>query len=156
MQLLIRQRVFSWSDTYDVYDAYEEPKYFVKAEFFRIGHVIHVYDRQNREVGCIRERILTFLPKFELEMNGQVLGEIRKEFSFLRPHYTLDCNDWEVHGDFLGWDYEVCTPSRSVMNIQKEIFHWGDTSVLEIADPKDEILCLLIAIAIDAANCDNG
>ena len=34
MQLLIKQRVFSWTDTYDVYDEKEEPKYFVKAEFF--------------------------------------------------------------------------------------------------------------------------
>ena len=33
MRLLIKQRVFSWTDTYDVYDEYEHPKYFVKAEF---------------------------------------------------------------------------------------------------------------------------
>ena len=35
MQLLIKQRVFSWTDTYDVYDEHENPKYFVKAEFSR-------------------------------------------------------------------------------------------------------------------------
>ena len=37
MQLLIKQRVFSWTDTYDVYDEKEEPKYFVKAEFLHWG-----------------------------------------------------------------------------------------------------------------------
>ena len=37
MQLLIKQRVFSWTDTYDVYDEHENPKYFVKAEFLRWG-----------------------------------------------------------------------------------------------------------------------
>ena len=41
------------------------------------------------------------------------------------------------------------------MNIQKEIFHWGDTYVIEILDPKDEIMALMLAIAIDAANCTN-
>ena len=45
MQLLIKQRVFSWTDTYDVYDEHENPKYFVKAEFFALGHQIHVYDK---------------------------------------------------------------------------------------------------------------
>ena len=50
MQLLIKQRVFSWTDTYDVYDEKEEPKYFVKAEFFALGHQIHVYDKSGREV----------------------------------------------------------------------------------------------------------
>ena len=48
MQLLIKQRVFSWTDTYDVYDEHENPKYFVKAEFFALGHQIHVYDKRSR------------------------------------------------------------------------------------------------------------
>ena len=44
MQLLIKQRVFSWSDSYDVYDETGEPRYRVKAEIFSFGHQIHVYD----------------------------------------------------------------------------------------------------------------
>ena len=59
MQLLIKQRVFSWTDTYDVYDEKEEPKYFVKAEFFALGHQIHVYDKSGREVGMVKQRLLT-------------------------------------------------------------------------------------------------
>ena len=50
MQLLIKQRVFSWTDTYDVYDEHENPKYFVKAEFFALGHQIHVYERVERKL----------------------------------------------------------------------------------------------------------
>ena len=30
MQLLIKQRVFSWSDTYDIYDEDGNQKYFIK------------------------------------------------------------------------------------------------------------------------------
>ena len=36
MRLLIKQRVFSWTDTYDVYDENENRKYFVKTEMFRM------------------------------------------------------------------------------------------------------------------------
>ncbi len=32
MKLLIKQRVFSWTDTYDVYDENGAPKYFVRPE----------------------------------------------------------------------------------------------------------------------------
>ena len=53
MRLLIKQRVFSWTDSYDVYDENENPKYFVKAEFFSLGHQLHVYDRNNHELGVI-------------------------------------------------------------------------------------------------------
>ena len=33
MELMIKQRVFSWTDSYDVYDENGVPRYFVKAEF---------------------------------------------------------------------------------------------------------------------------
>lgn len=42
MQLLIKQRVFSWSDTYDIYDEQGNQKYFVKNEFISLGHRLHV------------------------------------------------------------------------------------------------------------------
>ena len=62
MELYIRQRIFSWTDSYDVYDETGEAKYEVKAEFFALGHQIHVYDkRTGREVGSIHQKLLTLL-----------------------------------------------------------------------------------------------
>ena len=40
MRLLIKQRVFSWSDTYDIYDENENIRYFVKAEVFALGRYL--------------------------------------------------------------------------------------------------------------------
>ena len=57
MKLLIKQRVFSWTDTYDIYDEDGKPKYFVKAELFRLGHQLHVHDSANREIGMVKQRI---------------------------------------------------------------------------------------------------
>ena len=65
MKLLIKQRVFSWTDTYDVYDENENRKYFVKTEMFRIGHQIHVYDAAGNEIGMIKQRVFTLLPCFD-------------------------------------------------------------------------------------------
>ena len=66
MRLLIKQRVFSWSDTYDIYDENENIRYFVKAEVLALGHQLHVYDARNNEVGRINQELLTFLPAFEI------------------------------------------------------------------------------------------
>ena len=101
MRLLIKQRVFSWTDSYDVYDENENVKYFVKAEFFSLGHQLHIYDRNDRELGVIRQRLFTLLPAFEIEIGGQVKGEIRKQFSFFKPRYEIDYNGWRVEGDLL-------------------------------------------------------
>lgn len=155
MKLLIKQRVFSWSDTYDIYDEFGEAKYFVKAEVFSIGHVIHVYNRFNEEVGCIRQKLLTFLPAFEIEIGGQYLGKIKKEFSLFRPKYQLEFNDWRIEGNTFGWDYEVVSGNKVIMTISKELFHWGDTYSINVLDDANELIGLLIVIAIDAANCSN-
>lgn len=156
MKLLIKQRVFSWTDTYDIYDENENAKYFVKAELFSLGHQIHVYDRNGTEVGAIHQKLMTILPKFEIEVDGQRVGLIEKEFSFFRPRYSIDCNGWRVEGDFLGWDYDVMDGCSPTIHITKEFFHWGDTYVIDFANPEDELIGLLLVLAIDAANCTNN
>lgn len=156
MRLLIKQRVFSWTDTYDVYDEKENAKYFVKADFFTLGHQIHVFDRNDREVGGVYQKLLTFLPAFEVELGGQNVGTIQKKFSLFSPRYEVDYNGWHVEGDFLGWDYDVCDGCSVTAHIHKELLHWGDTYVIDFEKPEDELLCLLLVIAIDAANCSDG
>ena len=153
MKLLIKQKVFSWSDKYDIYDEGGNVKYTVASELFRIGHVIHVYDRNEREVGCIRQKLLTFLPKFDLEVHGETLGVLKKEFTFFRPRYSLECNGWVIDGDIFSWDYNISDGSKIIMYITKKLFRFGDTYELDIIDSQNEITCLLIAIGIDAANC---
>ena len=154
MELLIKQRVFSWTDSYDVYDENGQPRYFVKAEFLTLGHQIHVYDVQTgRELGSIHQQLLTFLPAFEVVLNGQTVGSVRKRFSLLFPRYDVDYRDWSVEGDLLNWDYEVTRGSETVMTISKELLHWGDNYTLRYQNPADELPGLLLVIAIDAANC---
>ena len=155
MKLLIKQRVFSWSDTYDIYDEAGNPKYTVKAEVFSFGHQIHIYTMDSREVGGVFQKMFRFMPQFELAIGGQYAGLIRREISFLRPRYRLECHDWYIEGNVWGWDYTVLSRSGTVMQIEKQLFSWGDTYVLNIRDPRDELLCLLVAIAIDAANCSD-
>ncbi len=157
MQLYIKQRVFSWSDTYDVMDEKGRPRYYVRAEVFSFGHQIHVYEKESgREVGSIHQRLLTFMPCFEIVINGEVMGTVRKEFTFFRPRYHVDYRGWEAEGDVFGWDYEVTQGDTRIMSISKQWLTWGDTYTLEFDNPANELPGLLLVIAIDAANCDNN
>lgn len=153
MKLLIKQRVFSWTDSYDVYDESGNARYFVKAEFLAWGHQLHVYGSGGEELGVIRQRLFTLLPAFEIEIGGSVKGLIQKKWSFMKPRYEIDYNGWQVEGDFLGWNYDVCSGSSSVIHITKEPFQWGDTYVIDFSNPGDELEGLILVIAIDAANC---
>ena len=157
MELLIKQRVFSWTDTYDVYDEQEVAKYYVKAKAFSLRQVIHIYRCDNgQEVGLIRKKLFTMLPKFEMEINGQVVGTICKEFTLLKPRYRISCNDWAVEGNMMGWNYKVISGNAEIMNISKKLLSWGDTYVLDIYNSRDEVMCLMLAIAIDAENAQQN
>ena len=80
-------------------------------------------------------------------------GSVQKEFSFFKPRYELDYNGWRCEGDFLAWEYDVYEACCVAVHISKKPFQWGDTYVIDIVDPKDEVMALMLAIAIDAANC---
>ena len=160
MELHIRQRIFSWGDSYDVFDDSGEARYEVRSAFFSLGHQIHVYDKRadegRDEVGSIRQKLFTLMPTFEIEIGGRVIGTVRKKFTLLRQNYEVDYRGWDVEGDFLGWDYRVIQADREVLSITKEIWNWSDTYTLRFRDPADEIPGLLLVLAIDAANCSHN
>ena len=108
MKLLIKQRVFSWSDTYDVYDEEQESKYFVKGKVFSMNRQIYIYDIKTREeLGSVEEKMFTMMPQFEIYKNGMMYGTIKKKFTMFHPKYELDYNGWHVEGDTFGCNDEA-------------------------------------------------
>ena len=157
MQLHIKQRIFSWTDSYDVYDETGNARYEVKSRFFTLSHRLLVYEKETgREIGAVSQRLLTLMPTFDIEINGQVVGTIRKRFTLLRQRYDVDFRGWSAEGDFIGWDYNVLQGEREIMSIRKEWLSWSDTYTLTFRNPADEIPGLLLVLAIDAANCSHN
>lgn len=153
MKLLFKQRFFSWFDSYDVYDESGNTLYTVKGQL-DWGHCLKIYDAADREVGTVKEEILTFLPKFNIYNNQAYLGCIRKEFSFFVPRFTVEFNGWQVEGDFFEWDYTIQTAQGSpVATVSKELFQWTDTYVIDVNDPADALYALMLVLAIDAEKC---
>ena len=155
MKLLFKQRFFSWFDSYDIYDENGDTVYVVKGQL-SWGHRLQIYDAYGNAVGRVQERVLTMLPRFEMYVDERLVGEIKKEFTFFRPRFSLNCNGWTVEGNFWEWDYAVYDGSREVMTISKELFNWTDTYSMDIHRPDDALFCLMIVLAIDAVKCSQG
>lgn len=153
MKLLFKQRFFSWFDSYDIYDEAGHTVYTVKGQL-PWGHCLKIYDAQGREIGTVKERILTFLPKFEMYLGDRYIGCISKELTFFRPKYHIDCNGWDVDGDWFEWDYRIVNSTGSpVAQVTKELWNWTDTYVIDVADPQDALNALMLVLAIDAEKC---
>ncbi len=156
MKLLFKQRLFSWFDSYDIYDEAGQTVYTVQGQL-AWGHCLKIFDAAGYEIGMVKERVFTFLPKFELYFDGQYLGCIYKELSFLRPRYTIECNGWQVEGDFFEWDYRILAPDGGpVAVVSKQLFNWTDTYIIEVADPQNALCALMLVLAIDAEKCSRN
>ncbi len=156
MKLLFKERIFSWLDSYDVYDENKNTVFTVKG-VLAFKHCFKVYDANGAEIGIIREKILTFLrPRFDLIINGAEAGSIIKEISFLKPRFTLDFHNWRVQGNWLEWNYQIQSPEGEVAVINKRIFSLTDVYEIDVHDPKDALPALMVVIAIDAVKCSQN
>lgn len=155
MRLNFKQRFFSWLDSYDIYDEDGATVFTVEGKL-SWGHCLHVMDACGNHIGTLQERVFTFLPQFEIYINDNYLGCIKKEFTFFKPQFTIDCNGWRIDGQWMEWDYTIMEGSRKVAVITKELFHWTDTYVIDVADPRDALGALLVVLAIDAEKCSRS
>ena len=142
MKLLFKQRLFSWFDSYDIYDEAGNTVYVVKGQL-SWGHKLVIYDAYGNEVGMVVQKVLTFLPKFEIYKNGSYIGCLS--------------NGWHIDGTFMEWDYSILDQSGySIARVSKELFHMTDTYVIDVQDPGNALDALMFVLAIDAEKCSRN
>ncbi len=156
MKLLFKQRFFSWFDSYDIYDEAGQTVFVVKGQL-SWGHCLKIFDANGNEVGMVKERIFTFLPKFEMYLGEKYIGCISKEFTLFKPKYNIDCNGWHIEGNFLEWDYSIIDRNaQQVASVSKELFNWTDTYTIDVFNPQDALYALMLVLAIDAEKCSRN
>ncbi len=156
MKLLFKQRLFSWFDSYDIYSESGDTVYTVKGQL-AWGHCLKVFDTLGEEIATVKQRVLTFLPKFEIYDKSGYIGCIKKEFSFFVPKFDIDFNGWHVEGNLFEWDYSIFASDGSlVATISKELLNWTDTYSLNIVNPADALYVLALVLAIDAEKCSRN
>lgn len=156
MKLLFKQRFFSLLDNFDIYDEYGKRVYVVEGQL-SLTHCLKIYDEKDRNVGTVKQKLLTFLPKFDLYLGDQCVGSIHKELTLFHPRYYIDHNGWSIEGDWLEWDYRILGADGSVIaKISKELLNWTDTYSIEVYDPSDALCALMVVLAIDAEKCSRS
>lgn len=153
MKLLFKQRIFSWLDSYDIYDETGQIVYTVKGQL-SWGHLLKIFDNNQQCVGMIKEKIFAWLPKFQIFLNNNYLGEVKREFTFFKPRFKIDYNGWQLNGDFSGWNYEITDKFGNILaKISKQLWNFTDTYAIDILKPEDTIEVLLVVLALDAQKC---
>lgn len=156
MQLLFKQRLFSWFDSYDIFDENGDIVFIVKGQL-SWGHLLNVYSKDGEQIACVQERVLTFFPKFELWINNTHQGTLEKQFSIFSSVFTLPEKGWTLEGDFLGWNYQATDADGNlIMTAYKDLWNFTDVYCIDIKNSNDALTSLLLVLAIDVEKCSRN
>ena len=149
MRLYMKEKVFSWNERFTVKDENGWDKYFVEGEFLTLGKKLHLLNAHGDEVAFIRQQLFTLMPRYTVEIGGREVAEIRKEFTLFFQRYVIDGLGWEIEGSVWEHAYEIRKNGRLIAAISKEWFTWGDSYMLDILNPADELVALAVVLTID-------
>nr|WP_212121023.1 LURP-one-related family protein [Niallia circulans] len=155
-QLYIKQKVFSLSGKFTVKDQKEKDVYYVEGSFMKIPKTFSIKDENKNEIALITKKVLSFLPKFFVEINGQEVLTIKKEFSFFKARYNIEAAGMEVLGNWWDMDFQVLQNGKVIGKVNKEWFTWGDSYKVQILNEELETIVIALVIAIDCVKADEA
>jgi uncharacterized protein YxjI len=155
MRYRMKQDFFSWGPDFTIKDANGNDAFIVDGEGFSIGNQLALKDPDGRELAFIRQRLLSWGPKYEISKGDRVVAVVSKElFTLFSCSFTVDVpgpDDLQAEGDFLDLEYEFQRGDRKVATVSKRFFSISDSYGIDIAEGEDDVLILASAVVIDMA-----
>ncbi|MDM5299996.1 LURP-one-related family protein [Bacillus pumilus] len=153
-QLYIKQKVFSLSGKFTVKDQQENDVYVVEGSFMKVPKTFTILNTERNEIAVITKKMFSFLPTFLVEVNGQEVLTIRKEFTFFQAKYSIDAAGIEVHGNWWDMNFQVLQNDEVIGQVNKEWFTWGDSYKVNILKDEMEPVMIALVVAIDCVKAD--
>lgn len=153
MKFYIKQQPFSWRERFYIRDEFERDILAAESELFSLGAKLHIFDTAGKEIGLIHQQQLSWRPRYRVELNGRLAGQVVRRFALIGSRYDFDGPGWLAEGSFGSHEFVVYDKERTVMTVRKAWFTWGDSYELEIASKEDILpaICLLLAIDLSIA-----
>ena len=158
MRYLMRRRLFSLADDFVIKDDSGQDHFIVDAKIFSLGHRLIFRDLAGNELLTIHQRLLSFLPDYEITRAGEEVAEVRQRLAFFGEQFTVDIpgpGDLTVHGDFWNHEYSfVAADGQTVAAVSKQWFSFTDSYGVETMPGADDLLILACSVVIDLINED--
>ncbi|MFB1050386.1 LURP-one-related/scramblase family protein [Paraliobacillus sp. JSM ZJ581] len=148
-KLYVKQKVFSLGGKFTVKDQSDQDKYVIEGSLFSVPKTFTIKDTTENVIGKITKKAFSFLPKFFVEVDGEEMITIQKEFSFFKSRYRIDAREIKVQGDWWDKKFEVISRGEVVAQVNEKWFTWGDTYEVTVIDEALEHIIISLVIAID-------
>lgn len=149
-KLYVKQKVFKFTDHYDVLDENNNPIYKVDQDFRFFGNSVNVSKYDGSKSFNISRGMIFLLPKYSVKFSDGNKMTIQQDLTFFRKKIKIISNDYtlELKGNIWDINFEVYNNLKLVGNIYKKFLSWSDTFVIDVYDDsfEEELLALLIVV----------
>ena len=146
----VKQKFRIGGERFDIKDDRGEIAYQVEGSFFKIPKTFTIYDADNQKVSEIRKEVMTFLPRFEIQLSNGDSFYIRKKFTFFKDKYEFDNLALRIEGDIWDWDFKLLDDRDQVIaGISKEFIRLTSTYNLTVYEDSYADLVVSLCVAID-------
>jgi uncharacterized protein YxjI len=151
MRYLVKQKVFSLSDSYTIKDEDNIDRFSVKSEIFTLGRKLRLYDNQGEELVYIQQQLFKLLPTYNIYLGDNYAASVRKELTFFKAKITIEAarDVYSIEGDIFSHEFLLLKNERKVGQVSKEWFAFSDSYGVEINDKENQSFILALIIVLD-------
>lgn len=158
MKYLIRQRIFSFRDSFTIKNEFQEDCFRVYGKILSFGNKLHLTDLQDRELYYIEQRLFRFMPEYTIYQNGKDVAKVKKIFTLFRPSFDIQSvyGNYNIDGNFFAYDFSIFKDGAPVATISKKWFSFSDSYGVSVSDNEDAAFILALVIVLDQVFHDNN
>ena len=153
---VIKERLFSFGDDFDVEDENGNRVYHVDGKVLSVRNRVVIEDPNGDEVASVHRHLVALRPTYEIRIGGEKAAEVRKKlFTPFPEKFTIDVpgpDDLEMTGSLFDHNYTITLGDRVVATVSKAWLTFRDTYGVEIAEGADDLLILAAVLAVDLAD----
>ncbi len=151
VSLTMHQKVKLGLEQYEVFEG-STLKYTVKKKLLAAGADFDILDAAGNKVGLVDQKVLNMVKTFDITLNGQKCGTVKKKFPAITKDMNYDARGWKLDGDAVGVNFKFTDAAKTVYaTVKKKIIALGDTYEISVVNAEDELLVVALTVILDEA-----
>ena len=159
MRFVMKQKVFSLRNSFQIFDEHDNLAYIAKGGFFSIRKGLTLKNASEIEVAKIKQKLLAWKPTYFITLADGTRCKIKKcFFPLFKSRFVLSLPSAEVaiDGDFFAHEYLFSVGNEEIACVSKRWFSFGDTYGVDIKYSEDVELILSAVAVIDLVMHDDS
>ena len=151
-RLYAKQKVLKFEDHYAVTDESEAPVYYIDQNLKIFGYDVHVSDKDKNPLFSVDQELMHLMPTYHVRFENGDIMDIKARFALFKKKIdiTYKGKDLRLEGDIFSWDFRILDASdQEVAAIQRKLFTWGDTFVIDVLDDNYADVAVAMMIVMD-------